>query len=265
MRFGDLTYEEVRERASRDWLAIVPTGCTEQQALHLPVDFDTWFVEQLCNAASDRASHEQGVSSLVLPALPFGPTPEHRSYGSGYIDVPADVHAAVVSSVLTSLAEQGFRRIVVWRGCGAHDLRSAVERFNDASGGRATAFLPAHPYNDVWRRIADPSVPGGHADSFATSIALHLRPEAVRTDRIVDPQHGPVDWQDPDLDFGAYSRTGAIGDPTRASAELGAKLWEAVIDAVATTLVSIAQGQMDTAVTQKRLHFLSHPQGHSTR
>ena len=265
MRYGDLTYEEVRERASRDWLAIVPTGCTEQQALHLPVDFDTWFVEQLCNAASDSASGEHGVSSLVLPAIPFGPTPEHRSYGAGYIDVPVDVHASLVSAILASLAEQGFRRIVVWRGCGGHDLRAAVERFNEAFSGRSQAFLPAHPYHDVWCRIGDPAVSGGHADSFATSIALHLRPEAVRTDRIVDPRHGPVDWQDPDLDFADYSRTGAIGDPTHASAELGSKLWETVVGAVSATLASIAQGHTATAVAQDRLHFLSRPRNPYTR
>ena len=265
MRFGDLTYEEIRDRASKDCLAIIPTGCTEQQALHLPVDFDTWFVEHLCNAASDRASRDHGVDSLVLPAIPFGPTPEHRSYGAGYVDVPAGVHASMVSAVLDSLAAQGFRRSVVWRGCGGHDLRAAVERFNEASGGRSTAFLPPHPYDDVWRRIGDPAVPGGHADSFATSIALHLRPEAVRTDRIVDPGHGPVDWHDPHLDFADYSRTGAIGDPTHASAELGAKLWPAVVDAVAATLASIARGETGAAVAQDRLHFLSHSEDPSTR
>ena len=246
-------------------MAVVPTGCTEQQALHLPVDFDTWFVERLCTAASDRAARAHGVPSLVLPAIPFGPTPEHRSYGAGYVDVPADVHASMASAVLTSLAEQGFRRIVVWRGCGGHDLRQAVERFNDAFSGRSTAFLPPHPYDDIWRRIGDPAVPGGHADSFATSIALHLRPEAVRADRIVAPRHRPVDWHDPDLDFADYSRTGAIGDPTHASAELGAKLWEAVVDAVAATLASIARGQTEAAVAQDRLHFLAHPKERPTR
>jgi len=45
MRYGDLTYEEIREGARQGWLAIVPTGCTEQQGPHLTVDFDTWFVE----------------------------------------------------------------------------------------------------------------------------------------------------------------------------------------------------------------------------
>ena len=29
MKYGDLTYEEIREKAGQGWLAIVPAGCTE--------------------------------------------------------------------------------------------------------------------------------------------------------------------------------------------------------------------------------------------
>ena len=175
------------------------------------------------------------------PPSPSGLPPEHRNYGSGYIDIPVGIHDSLVSSVLTSLAEQGFRKIVVWRGCGGHDLRGTVERFNDAFNGHAKAFLPEHPYHDIWCRLADASIPGGHADSFTTSIALHLRPQAVLRDKIVNPDHEPVDWSDPGLDFSRYSSTGVIGDPTHASAELGAKLWEAVVIAVASIFRSVGE------------------------
>ena len=55
MKYGDLTYEEIRDRAHQRYLAIVPMGCTEQQGPHLPVDFDTWFADQVCCAASETA------------------------------------------------------------------------------------------------------------------------------------------------------------------------------------------------------------------
>jgi creatinine amidohydrolase len=257
MRYGDLTYEEIHGRAGTGSLAIVPTGCTEQQGPHLPVDFDTFFVEQICLSASDTAARLFGVQSLVLPALPFGPTPEHRNYGYGYVDIPVELHNALVFATLASLAEQGFQRIVVWRGCGGHDLRDAVNRFNDEYKGKSETFLPGLPYNDIWCRIGDPSVPGGHADSFSTSIALHLRPESVRTDKIVDPGHGEIDWQDPEIDFTTYSSTGVIGNPTQASAALGAQLWEAVVEEAAAKLRSIAENnQTSDAVDSDRLHFL---------
>jgi creatinine amidohydrolase/Fe(II)-dependent formamide hydrolase-like protein len=52
MRLGDLAYLEIRERAEEGWLAIVPTGCTEQQGSHLPVDLDTWLAERVALAAA---------------------------------------------------------------------------------------------------------------------------------------------------------------------------------------------------------------------
>ena len=245
MRFGDLTFEETRRCADAGWLAIVPTGCTEQHGPHLPVDSDTWFVETVCWAAAEHAHAEYGVNALVLPAMPFGPTPEHRGFGSGYIDVPQELHEEVVASILTSLADQGFERIVVWRGCGQHSLGRVVERFNRDHRGRARAFWPELSYHEIWMRVGNPENPGGHADAFGTSMALHLRPESVRRDRIADPGNEPVDWGDPNLDFSRYTRTGVIGDPTEATAELGTRLWDAVVTSVAGTFKTIAETPLD--------------------
>jgi len=239
MRFGDLTFREIRERAEEGWLAVVPTGCTEQQGPHLPVDFDTWLAETVCLTAVQQAAEKYGVKALVLPALPFGPTPEHRNFGSGYIHIPQELHEQVVASVLLSLVEQGFQRIVVWRGCGQHCLSQVVERFNTAYRNKARAFLPDLPYARIWGEVA-PGVPGGHADSFATSIALYLRPQAVRVDRIPRPEKRPVNWDDPNLDFTHYSSSGVIGDPTQATRELGATLWDMVVESVALPFKELA-------------------------
>ena len=241
MRYSDLTFQEIRKCAEAGWLAIIPTGCTEQHGPHLPVDIDTWYSETVCCAAAERAAAEYGVRAVVLPAMPFGPTPEHRNFGSGYIDLPQELHEQVVAAVLTSLAEQGFRRMIVWRGCGQHALDGVAEHFNQEWQGRARATVPEFPYHDIWMRLGNPDNPGGHADAFMTSLVLHLRPKVVRKERIVDPQNAPVDWSDPNLDFSRYTRTGVIGDPTEATAELGARLWEAVVEGVAGTLKEAAE------------------------
>ncbi len=243
MKFGDLTYEEIRDCAAQGWLAIVPTGCTEQSGPHMTVDYDTWSVGQICLAVSEKLEKDYGIHSLVLPVMPFGPTYEHKNYGSGYVDIPKDLHEALVFAILKSLAEQGFRRIVVWRGCGAHDLRETVTQFNKEFRRKSRAYLPGFPYHDIWCRIGDPNNPGGHADAYSTSLALYLRPENVRIDKITNPHSREVDWNDPNLDFSKYSSTGVIGDPTTASAELGKKLWKEVIQEVALIFKSIAEGQ----------------------
>jgi creatinine amidohydrolase len=225
MEFGRLTYEEVKEAVDQDWIVLIPTGCTEQQGPHLPVDFDTWCAYQVCLVASDCAWREYSISSLVLPALPFGPTPEHRNFGSGFIDLPQALHEDVVRAVIRSLLDQGFRRIIIWRGCGQHDLAHAIASIESSISTPVHIWQPEPPYSEIWKRVNGPDVAGGHADSFATSIALFLRPDVVRKDRIEDPMNLDPDWDDPNLDFAKYSKTGVIGDPTAASEELGAKLW----------------------------------------
>lgn len=239
-RFGDLTYQEIRECANQGWLAIIPTGCTEQQGPHLPVDFDTWFAETLMMAAAEKAAQESAVQALVLPAMPFGPTPEHRHFGSGFIDLPLALHNALIEAILDSLLTQGFQRMVLWRGCGGHDFAAVVDRFNQAHQGKAHVFLPPHPFYEIWCRLADPAIPVGHADSFTTSISLYLRPELVRQELISDPHSTEVDWDDPHLDFARYSSTGVIGDPTHASAELGKRLWKAVVEEASHVLTLTA-------------------------
>jgi creatinine amidohydrolase len=222
---------------------VIPLGCTEQQGPHLPVDFDTWFAESLMVAAAEQAAREHAIQALVLPAMPFGPTPEHRHFGSGYIDLPLSLHMALTEAILTSLVAQGFRRMVLWRGCGGHDLGEVVDRFNQIHQRKARVFLPAHPFHEIWCRLADPSVPGGHADSFTTSISLYLRPVSVRQDQISNPHSTVVDWDDPHLDFARYSSTGVIGDPTHASAALGRKLWEATVEEVVQTFKMVAESE----------------------
>jgi creatinine amidohydrolase len=244
VRFGDLTYEEIRECAKAGFLAIIPTGCTEQHGPHLPVDMDTWFVERVCLAGAERAAARYSVNALILPAMPFGPAPEHRGFGSGYIDLPPTVHEEVVVSILNSLAEQGFERIVIWRGCGQHSLGRVVDGFNREHRHAARAFMPELPYHQIWMRLGNPENPGGHADAFETSIALHLRPSSVREEQIIDPKNAPVDWGNPHLDFSQYTATGVIGDPTEATAEKGAELWDAVVEAATETFKEIAQAPL---------------------
>src|SRR5450759_1212635 len=89
------------------------------------------------------------------------------------------------------------------------------------------------PYHAIWCRISDPSIPNLHAGTFTTSIALHLRPETVRLDRVPASETAAIDSSDPEIDFSRHSRSGVMGDPTRASAELGAELWKACVEEAA--------------------------------
>jgi creatinine amidohydrolase len=64
-RFGHFTYQEIRDCAQQGWLVVIPTGCTEQQGPHLPVDFDTWFAESLMVAAAEQAARDHAVQVVI--------------------------------------------------------------------------------------------------------------------------------------------------------------------------------------------------------
>ena len=55
-KFTDYTYLEIKDFVDAGCLAIVPTGCTEQQGPHLPVDFDTWFAEAVALEAAQHGN-----------------------------------------------------------------------------------------------------------------------------------------------------------------------------------------------------------------
>src|SRR5258708_9354410 len=141
MRFGECTYQEVAAFASAGAVAVVPLGCTEQQGPPLPVDCDSWFAEALVAAAAGQAEEEHGLRVLVLPVLPLGPTPEHRSFGAGYLDLPVALHEAVTRTVLDSLCAQAFKVTIIWRGCGGQGLPPLVAK-NSGEGNRNPGAPP---------------------------------------------------------------------------------------------------------------------------
>lgn len=252
MRYTDLTYEELRDLVRRVQAVFVPLGCTEQQGPHLPTDFDTWMITRLCEDIAAELKRHHNVIVLVMPTLPYGPTPEHTGFGFGYVNLRQATHEAVVEDVLNSLAAQGFKMLLAWRGCGQHDLKAPIDRFN-ASHQDCAAYQPIIDYGTVCDTAFGRDVPGGHADSFATSIRLHLNRDAVRMEKIRMPALQPFEWSD-DMDFASISNTGVLGDPTQASHETGAKIWELCVrDGVDLTL-RLLVGKADEV--RQSWHFL---------
>jgi creatinine amidohydrolase len=252
MRYTDLTYEELRDLVPQVRAVFIPLGCTEQQGPHLPTDFDTWMITRLCQDIAERLQQEHGELVLVMPTLPFGPTPEHVGFGSGYVNLRQSTHEAIVEDVLESLAAQGFGTLIVWRGCGQHDLKVIIDRFN-ASHQECAAYQPVIDYGSVSESAFGRQIPGGHADSLATSIRLHLDKDGVRLEKVRMPALQPFDWHR-DIDFSAVSDTGVVGDPTHASAEAGAKVWKLCVREGVYLTTLLLGGRADHV--KQKWHFL---------
>src|SRR5438067_11160132 len=104
--WGEQTTVDIAEAALENALVLIPCGCTEQHAWHLPVDTDTYQVERLAREGAALAAERHGVGVLVLPPLPFGPAAEHFGL-PGTISLSTEVWVTVVKQVLWSVIDSG--------------------------------------------------------------------------------------------------------------------------------------------------------------
>ena len=94
---------------------------------------------------------------------------------------------------------------------------------------------------ELFAELRESEYPGGmaHGCELETSVLLHLRPDLVQCDKAEKDIHFPRteffywDLQTPSQVvfqewFSRYSRTGTVGDPTKATAEKGRRFSEAV-------------------------------------
>lgn len=240
MRWGEMTRDEIEAAAGRGALAVVPLGCTEQHAFHLPVDTDTYQVERATvDAAEVAAAYDCEV--VVLPALPFGPASEHFAM-AGTISLTNEVYVQLVKQIVWSVIDSGFRRIVVVTGCGGHWAVPGALWDLKAESRRAgiEIVLRVIGVSDQWGAISEEVFPGGaggHAAVLETALCLAEREHLVRRDLIRAPETTQLVERYREggevFLFDEMTDTGALGDPSPATVEGGREAWQRIIDGLA--------------------------------
>ncbi len=238
--YGELTWPDVRDAIAQDAIAILPTGCIEQHGPHLPLDCDAGTPAP----AVARACQEHGLRAVVLPVLPYGPAAEHMSF-PGTISLSQETHLRVVREITASLLHHGFRRVVIMRGCAGHfGLEAAVyELWSEQRRSGRNVFIEIAPIfvgmDSVQQVVRQwfPDIQDVHAGEGETSLVLATRPHLVATERIPNtkcpaPPHGS--WW---ARIEEISENGATGEPSRANAEAGRAILEAIEETVAQWLV----------------------------
>jgi creatinine amidohydrolase len=140
-----------------------------------------------------------------------------------------------VKDVLRSAARHGFRKLFVAMGCGGHHcLPAAMEARAELRAEGSEAKVWATGTNGAYYEIAcdvfDWEPADIHAGEFPTSVLLARRPRAVRKDALAegkpfDANAVPDAWFSEEVD-----ERGFAGDPRRATAELGERLIERVVE-----------------------------------
>lgn len=243
-RIQQLTSPELAELvATTARVALVPLGATEQHGTHLAMGVDGLVAERLAAAVAEAAA---GLA-VVAPPLHVGYSQHHMAFPGTVTARPSTI-TALLEDVITSLRAAGLRRFLVVNGHGGNlaFLPAWMAQAQVELGVRVAVAHWSMLGRDVVTEIAvSPTI--GHACEVETSLVLDLAPELVR-----HPLPGPSPVRPdphplvrghvvPERAVGVFlprpfeeiTENGAVGDPSAASAEGGARLRAAVVERAA--------------------------------
>ena len=245
-------WPEIREYLERDDVVLLPVGSTEQHGPHLPIMTDAAEAIAVAVGAGKRAE------VLVAPPVWYGWTPHHMAY-PGTVTLRPETLTALIEDVCGSLVHHGFRRIVILNGHRVANLppiEIAVARTRNRTGAYIALYDLALSVRREMAEITSGEVGAvGHACEDETSQMLfsygHLveMSEARRavghaSSRFFQSGFNTPDPAQEDLDFvyrpwtleefaeHSAPNQGVMGDPTKASFEKGARIFEAQVSAV---------------------------------
>ncbi len=207
----DLTWPEARTRFEAGALVVVPVGAAAKaHGPHLPLKTDALTARALAQRLIER------LPVVAAPVVGFGFYPAFTSF-AGSQHLSAETFKAVLTELLGNLRGHGVRRVVIL------NTGVSTEKPIDEVADGAADILVLHMrgLGAAAENLLDVTE-GGHADERETSVMLALDPRSVRMDRLA-------------LD-GPFERTGATGDPTRATAFKGERILAARLDDIAAAI-----------------------------
>jgi creatinine amidohydrolase len=237
---SEATWKTVRDTPYQ--VAVLPWGAVEAHNYHLPFATDNVLCDHIA-AHSARLAWDRGAKVIVLPTVPFG-------VNTGQLDIKLTLNmnpstqAAVLEDVVASLAGQGIHKVVVFNGHGGNDFRQMLRELQARQPGVFVCTLN-------WYQVVDPAryfQPGDHAGEMETSLLLHLTPELVRPLSEAGPgaartfalQGLKERWVWAPRAWTRVTDDTGVGDPRKATAELGARYFTDVTGKIADFLVELA-------------------------
>jgi creatinine amidohydrolase len=212
----ELSWLEAKARFGGDAVVIIPIGAASKaHGPHLPLKTDALTARALGDALIER------LPVVAAPVLGFGFYPAFAGF-AGSQHLGEGTFKTVVRELIGNFTAHGVRRIALV------NTGVSTERPLDAVAAEGGDILVLHMR--LMGRAAEALVEnkeGGHADERETSVVLALEPRSVRMDQLafaVDKKGGP------------FEKTGATGDPIRATAFKGERLLAARVDDMAEAL-----------------------------
>lgn len=238
--YSDLTWPELRDAVARQPVVLLPVGSVEDHGPHLPLDTDNFMPTRICRDAVQRIPDE----ALVMPTVSYGFNWHHIDF-PGTIGIQWDHFINYMCDITKSVAYHGFKKILIVDGHGSNlPLVDIVARRTIMeTDALCASVIYTNLIVDIAKEIRESPIPGGmaHACELETSMYWHVDPERVQTDKFQKEMAVPASqfiWHDLTNPspvqmmewWSTFSHTGVLGDPTLASQEKGARLYEVLID-----------------------------------
>jgi creatinine amidohydrolase len=240
-RYEEFTWPEIRDAVAQQRVAVLPVGTVEQHGPHLPLVTDVLTATEMSRMAVEQMRQE----AVLMPSVYYSFNEHHLDF-PGTIAVKGETIINYVTDIGLSLAHHGFRKILLVNGHGSNvpflDI-AARNITNKTEAICAMASWWSLIPRDLLAKLRESEYPGGmaHGCELETSVLMHLRGDLVQMDKAErDISFQPTEFFYWDLQapspiffqewFSRYSRTGTVGDPTKASAEKGRMFVEAVVE-----------------------------------
>jgi creatinine amidohydrolase len=227
IEWSRLTWEQSADAVQRRPFAILPLGALEEHGPHMTIGSD-------CRAAEELAARlARDAECILLPPFAYGQVWSLKSF-PGSLTIRHETLVALLVDICESLGAKGFKGVV---GLTAHlgnmtAMKLAARSLYDTGAvPLLTLFYPG--LEEAAARVceskrAHPSII--HADEIETSLLLALAPECVDMDKAVREYPSfPQEFDARALPWDAVSKTGVFGDATKASAEKGRQMLDAVV------------------------------------
>ena len=226
----DLTWPEIKARMEAGATTIiVPTGGTEQNGPHMVLGKHNVIIRYTAGEIARQLGN-----ALVAPVLAYVPEgswdpPQGHMRFPGSISLPDPVYEGVLESTARSFGAEGFKAILFLGDSGPNQRpQAAVAKKLDAAlkskGVRVIQVgdYYAHNGQEEWLKSQGFTAAdiGVHAALIDTAQLMAIDPEGIRMD-LLGSSAGNADG----------SKNGVIGDPAKATPELGRKLLELKIEA----------------------------------
>lgn len=210
-------------------MVIIPVGAVEQHSLHLPLNVDYFLATEIAKAVSART----GVP--LLPALPYGHSSNHAGF-PGTFSLRPETFQRVVEELCDWVHACSFRKVLFLNGNLPNQfplqcaIANCVTRHPDFRM-RAMNWWDIHPEVREWF-TTDESFGRCHGNVAETALMLHLRPDLVDMGKAY-PMPGKGVRPFFHYPHALVSKDGHQGDPSKATAEMGARFMQLAVETLA--------------------------------